>query len=128
MRFYLADTNILIYAYHGQPPYSEKVKGWIENKALLISAIVAAEFLSGANATEQELFEALLDRFGAVPVDTAVARIAADYKRQFKNRKPRLKLPDALLAATAKLYGATLVTENTKDFPMKDIAIFHPLK
>lgn len=123
MKLYLPDTNIFIYAYHGLSPFAGKVKEWIEEKRLLVSAIVAAEFLTGAEKEETEYFEALLDRFGAVAVDLSIARIAANYKKQFCKRKPGLKLPDALLAATAKVYDASLVTENRSDFPMRDIKI-----
>lgn len=94
---------------------------WISENTLAISAIVASEFLSGGDDLERNKFQALIDRFGTLAVDSTVATIAADYKRQFSKIKPSLKLPDCLIAATAKLYNATLITINTSDFPMKDI-------
>lgn len=121
MDLYLPDTNILIYALHGQEPAASRVKTWITSKSLLISSIVAAEFLCGGEDRERDAFQALLDRIGTASVDTAVARVASDYKRAFQKKKPGLKLPDALIAATVKLYGATLVTNNLTDFPMDDI-------
>lgn len=121
MELYLPDTNIFIYAYHGEEPAATRVKTWIVAKALIISSIVAAEFLSGGDDLERDKFSALLDKIGTVPIDTAVARIASDYKRAFGRKKSGLRLTDALIAGTCKLYGATLVTNNPKDFPMKDI-------
>lgn len=121
MNLYLPDTNIFIYAYNGEEPYAANLSKWITEKILLISSIVAAEFLGGGEEIERDKFQALIDSFGTVPVDTSVARIAADYKRQFAQKKSGLKLPDALLAATCKLYSSTLVTENFADFPMEDI-------
>lgn len=121
MPFFLPDTNILIYAIKGEGVYAAKVLVWIEKKEILISAIVAAEFLSGGNELERVKFQALVDKFGTVPVDTAVARIAAEYKVKLGRSKPKLRLPDALIAATCKLYGATLVTEDKHDYPMTDI-------
>lgn len=121
MPFFLPDTNILIYAIKGEGAYAAKVLVWIEKKEILISAIVAAEFLSGGNELERGKFQALVDKFGTVPVDTAVARIAAEYKVKLGRSKPKLRLPDALIAATCKLYGATLVTEDKHDYPMTDI-------
>lgn len=121
MELYLPDTNIFIYAYNDEEPYAKHLLRWITKKSLCISSIVAAEFLSGGEEVEQDKFEALIDRFGTIPVDTAVARIAANYRRQFAKAKPRLKLPDALIAASCKLYGSSLVTENATDFPMQDI-------
>ena len=122
MRLFLPDTNILIYAIKGEAPYAAKVLHWIEKKEILISAIIAVEFLSGGSEIERDKFQALIDKFGTVPVDTAVARIAAEYKIKLARRRPKLRLPDALIAATCKLYGATLVTEDKNDYPMKDIA------
>lgn len=121
MRLFLPDTNILIYAIKGEAPYAAKVLQWIEKKEILISAIVAAEFLSGGNEIERDKFQALIDKFGTAPVDTAIARIASEYKIKLARRKPKLRLPDSLIAATAKLYGATLVTEDKNDYPMTDI-------
>lgn len=121
---YLPDTNIFVYAFHGEEPYAAHMTKWITTKSLLISSIVAAEFLSGGEELERDKFQALLDRFGTIVVDTAVARIAGDYKRAFRSQKPRLRLPDALIAATCKLYGGILVTENGSDFPMDDIEKF----
>ena len=118
MEFFLTDTNILIYAIKGQEPYAAKLIQWIEKKQLLISAIVAAEFLSGGDDMERDKFQALIDMFGTIPVDTAVARMAAEYKIKFADNKPRLRLPDALIAATCKLYGATLVTDDKNDYAM----------
>lgn len=117
----MPDTNIFIYALNGEEPFAKNIYQWIVNKTILISAIVAAEFLSGGKPIERDKFQALIDKLNTVSVDTAVARMAADYKRQFSSKKPSLKLPDALIAATCKLYDAVLVTENLNDFPMKDI-------
>lgn len=121
MDLYLPDTNIFIYAFHGEEPVATHVKTWITAKQIIISSVVAAEFLSGGEDIERDKFLALLDHVGTVPVDTAVARTASDYKRAFRGSKPGLKLPDALIAATVKLYGASLVTNNPNDFPMDDI-------
>lgn len=121
MTFYLPDTNVFIYAYKGEEPFAKHVFKWITQKSLVISAIVAAEFLTGGDESERIKFEALLDHFGTISVDTAVARIAADYRRRFLKSKPGLKLPDAFIAATCKLHGSVLVSENPSDFPMTDI-------
>lgn len=54
---------------------------------------------------------ALLDVCHLVPVSAAVADEAARIRRETS-----LKLPDALIAATALLQSATLVTANGRDF------------
>lgn len=118
---FLPDTNILIYAFAGQQPYSDTVKIWIKEQTLRLSAIVVAEFLVRVREEDQKAFDALITTFGSIPVDTAIARIGADYRKKFLAKRYHLKLPDCLIAATAKFYGATLVTFNRSDFPMDDI-------
>ncbi len=124
MQLYVVDTNILIYALSGQNPWADLVREWIKNKQFALSSIVVAEFLAGAKEDEINIFEALLDKFGSLPIDTAAARLAADYRRKYVKQGNKLKLPDCLIAATCKLYHATLVTANTRDYPMDDITKF----
>mgnify|MGYP001194029163 FL=1 len=79
----------------------------------LISAVVRAEVLAWPNHSEMSLGAAvaLLDACQLVAVDAAVADEGARIRRE-----TGLKLPDAIIAATAMLQGATLVTANAKDF------------
>lgn len=121
MRLYLPDTNVLIYGLADQYPYNSHLSKWIKEKTLALSSIVVAEFLTKATEDENKIFEALLDKFGSLPVDTPVARIAAEYRKSLYAKGYRLKLPDCLIAATCKLYNATLITFDNKDFPMTDI-------
>lgn len=116
---YLPDTNIIIYALAGIDSYARSLKKAITEDSLGISVIVAAEFLSGANKDDAQVFEKLVDEFGALPVTFEIASVAAAYRQRYAKKKVRL--PDALIAATAKVHGATLVTNNLRDFPMDDI-------
>jgi hypothetical protein len=80
---------------------------------IFISAIVRAEVLawSGHSAMSLAAALALLDACQLVPVNAMVADEAARIRRE-----TGLKLPDALIAATAVLQNAALVTANAKDF------------
>lgn len=85
----------------------------VETGQVLISAIVRAEVLAWRHhsASSLEAAEALLDVCQLVPVNAAVADEAARIRRE-----TGLKLPDALIAATALLQSAELVTANGRDF------------
>ena len=124
MKLYLVDTNVLIYALAGKKPWANLVKDWIKKKQLALSSMVVAEFLTGASEEEAKIFEALLDKFGSLPIDTITARLAAEYRKKFLKKGRKLKLPDCLIAATCKIYQATLVTFDASDYPMKDISIY----
>lgn len=122
-KFYLPDTNVLIYALAAKKPYSTWLKNWIENESLVLSSIVVAEFLSGATESEEILFRDILENFKVLPVDSIVAQTAANYKKIFSKKKKKVWLSDCLIAATCQVYGAVLATFDKKDFPMKDIEI-----
>ncbi|MGA7173688.1 MAG: type II toxin-antitoxin system VapC family toxin [Candidatus Dormiibacterota bacterium] len=78
---------------------------------LKYSVITRAELLAGAGDRE-----ALVRRFLAgleeIPVDRRIADRAGLLRRQV----PALRLPDALIAATALVHGVALATGNQRDF------------
>lgn len=125
-KLYLPDTNVLIYALSGKNPYSSWLKKWIEDKSLTLSAIVVAEFLSGATKDEEITFRSLLENFEVLPVDSIVAQVGASYRKEFNTKEKKVWLSDCLVAATCKVFGATLATFDRKDYPMKNIEILTP--
>jgi predicted nucleic acid-binding protein len=119
----LPDSNIFVYASKGEQPYADLIQRLIIKDKLLISSIVAAEFMAGGTPTERKRLQALIDELGTLPIDTKTALQSARYRRQFRAEGYRLKLPDALIAATAKVHRADLVTNNLSHYPMTDIKI-----
>lgn len=79
----------------------------------MYSAISLTEVLGyGGIATEDEnLFEAMFAQLAMQPVSVSVLRKAAALRRV-----RRLKLGDAIIAATALETGSELVTRNEQDF------------
>ena len=85
----------------------------LQSGRALISAVVRAEVLAWPSHSAESLGAAiaLLDACQLVAVTAAVADAGARIRRE-----TGLKLPDAIIAATTLLQGATLVTANAKDF------------
>ena len=75
-----------------------------------VSAITRAELFSG-RGTEERRIRALLEPMSELPVDRAVAERAGRIRRT-----AAVRLPDALIAATALEHRLTLVTRNVRDF------------
>lgn len=99
----LVDTDIFI----------DHLRGAAELKPakhrLHYSVITRAELFAGNTATD--LAAQLLAPFRELGVDRDVAQRAGRVAREFG-----LRLPDALIAATALEHGLQLTTRNTKDF------------
>jgi predicted nucleic acid-binding protein len=115
----LFDTNILIDFLSGVP---EAKRALDKNPRAAISVITWMETLVGARTEhEQEVIRALLDRFEVVPLSPSVAERAVGLRREH-----RLRLPDAVILASAQELGCTLWTRNVKDFPAKLFRIHVP--
>ena len=60
-------------------------------------------------------------------MNDCIARRAGAYRDAFHSTI-RLTLPDALIAATAREYGATPVTRNVQHYPMTDVTVIEPYR
>ena len=71
------------------------------------------EVLVGArDEREQHALRAFLSACDVIEINGVVAEEAVRLRRS-----QRLKLPDALILATARVHGRDLATQNTRDFP-----------
>src|SRR3972149_500674 len=102
------DTNIVIDALNGLPE-ADAEYGRYERP--LISRITWMEVLVGAQGDDAQLRDFLETHFEIIPLDLAVAETAVRLRRAH-----HLRLPDAVIWATAQTNNAVLVSRNTKDF------------
>ena len=106
----LFDTNILIDHLSGIKKATKELQ---RSDDLAISVITWIEVMCGAqNKAQETILRAFLASFQCLPVTNAVAERAAENRRVKK-----IKLPDAIILATAEAAGRTLVTRNVRDFP-----------
>ena len=77
---------------------------------LSYSTITRAELFAGAGGEEQTVGR-LLAPFQELPVDRAIAEAAGRIRRT-----TGIRLPDALIAATALGHGRALLSRNRRDF------------
>ncbi len=87
-----------------------------------VSIVTHIEVLAGAPDPEAELIASrLLGQFQLCGLTLDVARRAAVIRRA-----SRLKLPDAVIRATAELNDLRIVTRNVRDFPADDPRVLIP--
>ena len=115
----LFDTNILIDYLKGVPA-AETLVGKTRHR--MVSVVTWMEVLAGARTPEEEdVIEMFLRDFKLVELSRPIARGAVALRRT-----RRLRLPDAIILATAQHESALLVTRNTKDFPAADPGVHVP--
>jgi predicted nucleic acid-binding protein len=113
------DTNILIDLLNGREEANNEVGRY---SGLAISRISWVEVLTGArNGEDQNRVEHLLGYFEMIELDEPLAREAISLRQQH-----RLRLPDAIIWATARLGNSLLVTRDSRDFPIGDPGIRVP--
>lgn len=114
----VVDSNILIDYLLGQAPAVEELK---RRGSVAISIVTWIEVMSGGPPEDEALTRRFLERFELLPL---TAEIAAETARLRRTR--RLKLPDAIIWATARVHGVSLLTRNSKDFPASSPGIVIP--
>jgi len=112
---YLWDTNTIIYFLQRQfTPTSEKfIDNIVSTNQPAISAITEIELLCWKTATENDLL--ILRNFIK---DSYVYELSQEIKNQTVEVRKyyNIKLPDAIIAATAIVNELTIITRNAKDF------------
>lgn len=112
---YLWDTNTAIYYLQQQfPPNGEKfIDDLLNNGQPVISAITEIKLLCWKTATEEDLkvLQGFIHDTVVIELEQPIKIKAAEIRKAV-----RLKLPDAIIAATALVYGFTLLSRNLSDF------------
>jgi predicted nucleic acid-binding protein len=124
---YLLDTDILIWVLRGKKDIINKVSQFKDESSLSISVISIAEIYKNIFPSELTPTEDYLLQHIQLDVNQKIAKIAGLYWQEYSKKLKNLSLTDCLIAATANVHDAKLVTLNTKHFPMKDISVINPL-
>lgn len=106
----LFDTNILIDYLNGVPEAELACDHYVDKA---ISVVTWMEIMEGVADDEAErlLVEAFLAQFELLPIDHHLALEASRVREAHA-----MRLPDAVIQATANLSGRVLVTRDTRDF------------
>jgi predicted nucleic acid-binding protein len=112
---YIWDTNTVIYYLQQQfpKPVEKFIDGLLEENRPVISAITEIELLCWKAVTEEdlEIIRNFINDSFVIELESAVKIKTAEIRKLHK-----IKLPDAIIAASALIYDLTFLTRNTKDF------------
>ena len=113
------DSDVLIDYLQGVPEAREELARYSQPHFAMISFI---ELHCGArDAAESRAVDRLLDSLTCVDLSEGIARRAVELRNAL-----RLKLPDAVVLASAEVEGCILVTRNRRDFPADDPRVRFP--
>ena len=90
-------------------------------EAKSISLITWIEVMTGVTPANDAITRLLLDEFVVLSITDDIAERSAAIRRE-----RRMKLPDAIIWATAEVHDRMLVTRNMRDFPLDEPGIRIP--
>jgi predicted nucleic acid-binding protein len=117
----LLDTSVAIDHLRGSAPAVDLLEGLVEaDEPLLASEVVRFELLAGVREKEVVALEQFFSALSWVPVGEEVARAAGSLASRHRRAHGGIDDADYLIAATALLLDAELLTTNVRHFPMLD--------
>lgn len=112
---YLWDTNIAIYYLQQQfPPSAEKfMDDLLKEERPVISAITEIELLCWKTTSKKdlEILHSFINDSMIIELEKSIKLKTANIRKSY-----RIKLPDAIIAATTLVYDLTLLSRNLSDF------------
>jgi hypothetical protein len=118
----LIDTDVLLDFLDGYAAAAGEIARYRES---CISIVSWMELLTGARTeADDNVRRGFLAHFRIVPLTPRVAEEAVTLRRTYR----RLKLPDAIIWASAISENCLLVTRNTKHFPANQPSVRFPYR
>jgi predicted nucleic acid-binding protein len=119
---YLLDTSVIIDMLNGKRGRAALLRGLLSQGHLLAcSSIQVSEVYVGLRSHEEQATEAFLRSLEYYEVTWEIARLAGILKRDYAKKGTTLALADVTIAAVAIVHELTLITDNVKHFPMKEL-------
>ncbi len=121
------DTNIIVDALRKRNERHLMVEHLLDQGQPFASCpITLTEIYAGMRPSEEKPTRAFMRSLLFLAITEDIAEQAGRLKAQYAKRGRAISFQDASIAAVCIAYGCTLVTENTKDFPMPELQL-HPL-
>src|SRR5262245_19294238 len=121
MARHLIDSDVLIWVLRGKSVAVEFLGNLLKEEIPAISTMAVYELWAGSRVKEEEVIDEFLSSFHVLPITAEIAKEGAHYYKEYRVKGITLSTVDALIAATAQIHRLVLVTQNQRDFPMRNI-------
>lgn len=125
---FILDSDIVIWLLRNDKIVVQAIGKTTDGQKASISALTVTEIYKNIFPSETSTTEALFNSLEIIDVNREIAREAGYYWQEHIKQFRTLSLADCIIAATTKVHGSTLLTLNTRHFPMTDIKVINPLK
>ncbi len=125
MPTYLLDTSVIIGALNDKRNRRFILLDLLkQGHVLACCPINVSEVYAVVRPKEELETETFLRSLKYYDITWPIARAAGLLKRDYASRGKTLTLADATIAAVAIQHNLTLLTDNIRDFPMKELTIY----
>jgi tRNA(fMet)-specific endonuclease VapC len=125
MAIYLLDTSVIIDALNRKQGRWELLASLVEAGDILACSVVTlSEIFAGVRPQEIPLTERFLNALEHYDLDSQLARAAGLLKNEWARKGRTIGVVDTMIAATALAHNLVFMTDNRKDFPMSELALY----
>ena len=125
MATYLLDTSVIVDALNGKKNRGQILKELLQQGHLLACcSINVTEVYAGLRSHEETRTRELLESLQYFPISWPVARLAGLLKRDYGRKGITLATTDVTIAAVTIHHELTLITDNLKHYPMKELRLY----
>jgi tRNA(fMet)-specific endonuclease VapC len=121
----LLDTSVIIDTINNKKGRQQLLRDLVtQGNSLACCPINITEVYAGLRSHEEASTKAFLNSLDLLPMTRPIAELAGLLKRDYGKKGRTLNLGDVMIAATALHNGVALLTDNTKDFPMRELKLY----
>lgn len=125
MATFLLDTSVIIDVLNNKRGRPALLLDLVKSGHVLACCpINITEVYAGMRPKEETATEEFFASLQHVPIAPSAARLAGELKRDYARKGTTLNLGDVIIAAVAIHNKLTLLTDNTKDFPMAGLSLY----
>jgi len=124
MAKYLLDTTTIIDHLRGNKRVNSRLEEIGEQGDIAgCCCINIAETYAGMKEKEKEKTDRFIENLYYFEVTKEIAKLAGGLRQKYAKEGETLATTDVIIAATAIVYGLTLLTKNVKHYPLPELEI-----